>query len=89
MFKKSRIKIVTVIMSVLVLLWIGTLTVIYAASYLEMSEQNRGMLKEHAEHYAPSQPSGMHPPSRSEPNVENRIIRICRHFSFPHFIQLQ
>ena len=70
MFKKSRIKIVTAIMSVLVLLWIGTLTVIYAASYLEMSEQNRGMLKEHAEHYVLAQPSGMPPPSRSEPNVE-------------------
>jgi len=70
MFKKSRRKIVAAIMSVLVLLWIGTLAVIYAASYLEMAEQNRGMLKEHAERYILSQPSDMPPPEGSEPNMK-------------------
>lgn len=68
MFKKSRRKIVAAIMSVLVLLWVGTLVVIYTASYLEMAEQNRGMLKEHAQHYALSQPFGSLPPSGPEPN---------------------
>lgn len=70
MFKKSRRKIVASIMSVLVLLWIGTLAVIYTASYIEMSEQNRGMLKEHAEHYVLSQPSDIRPPKGPEPNME-------------------
>lgn len=69
MFKKSRIKIVVAIMSVLVLLWVGTLAVIYAASYFEMSEQNRGMLKEHAERYVLQQPSDMPPPPKPEPDI--------------------
>lgn len=68
MFKKSRRKIVAAIMSVLVLLWVGTLAVIYAASYFEMSEQNRGMLKEHAERYILQQPSDITPPPKPEPD---------------------
>ncbi len=55
-------------MSVLVLLWVGTLAVIYAASYFEMSEQNRGMLKEHAERYILQQPSDITPPPKPEPD---------------------
>ena len=51
MFKKSRRKIVAAIMSILVLLWVGTLGVIYASSYFEMTKQNRQMLKIHAEMY--------------------------------------
>ena len=38
-------------MSVLVLLWVGTLSVIYASSYIEMSRQNEKLLKAHAEMY--------------------------------------
>ncbi len=70
MFKQSRRKIVAAIMSVLVLLWVGTLAVIYAASYFEMSEQNKGMLQEHAERYVLSQPSVVPPPPRPEPDME-------------------
>lgn len=55
-------------MLVLVLLWVGTLAVIYTASYLEMAEQNRGMLKEHIEHYVLSQPSVTPPPAKPEPD---------------------
>ena len=51
MFKKSRIKIVASIMSILVILWIGMLGAIYASSYIELSKQNRQMLKTHAEMY--------------------------------------
>ena len=51
MFRKSRRKIVAAIMSVLVLLWIGTLGVIYFSSYLEMKQQNTRMLQAHAEMY--------------------------------------
>ena len=63
MFKKSRRKIVASIMSILVLLWVGTLGVIYAFSYLEMSNDNEQMLKTHAQMYALSQPSEMISPS--------------------------
>lgn len=69
MFKKSRRKIVAATMSVLVLLWVGTLAVIYTASYLEMAKQNRGMLKEHAEHYVLSQPSDAPSPIKPKPDM--------------------
>lgn len=51
MFKKSRGKIVATIMTILVLLWAGTLGVIYASSYFEMKKQNEQMLQAHAEMY--------------------------------------
>ena len=38
-------------MSVLILLWAGMLTIIYASSYFEMSAQNQRMLETHAELY--------------------------------------
>lgn len=72
MFKKSRRKIVAAIMSVLALLWMGTLAVIYASSYLEMSEQNRGMLMEHAERYVLPMPSDVPPPAKPESEREPR-----------------
>lgn len=55
MFRKSRRKIVAAIMSILVLLWAGTLGVIYASSYFEMQKQNEQMLRLHAEKYTLSQ----------------------------------
>lgn len=56
MFKKSRIKIVVTIMSILVALWVGTLGIIYASSYYEMSERNDRMLKTQAQMYTLSVP---------------------------------
>lgn len=70
MFKKSQRKIVAAIMSVLVILWVGTLIVIYAFSYFEMAKQNRGMLREHAERYVLSQPLDMPPPAKPEPDMK-------------------
>lgn len=68
MFKNSRRKIVVSIMSILVLLWVGTLGVIYASSYFEMSKQNKQLLKVHAEMYTLTQSfDGMKPPSRPFP----------------------
>ena len=65
MFKKSRAKIVAAIMSILVLLWVGTLGVIYASSYFEMSKQNQEMLQAHAEMYVlPQSFDGKMPPER-------------------------
>ena len=55
MFKDSRRKIVVAIMSVLVVLWVGTLGVIYASSYYEMSKRNENLLRAHAEMYTISQ----------------------------------
>lgn len=72
MFKKSRRKIVAAIMSILVLLWVGTLGVIYASSYFEMSKQNREMLQAHAEMYAlPNALGEMMPPNRPKPDGDH------------------
>ena len=43
MFKRSRRKIVAAIMSILILLWVGTLSVIYISSYLEMKQRKDGV----------------------------------------------
>ena len=51
MFKQSRRKIVAAIMSILVVLWVGTLGIIYASSYFEMKNQNEQMLQTHAQMY--------------------------------------
>ncbi len=66
MFKKSRRKIVAAIMTVLVLLWVGTLGVIYTSSYFEMKNQNEQLLKAHAQMYTLPKPAdGTKPPSKS------------------------
>ena len=59
-------------MSILVLLWVGTLGVIYASSYFEMSRQNRDMLRAHSQMYVLTQ-------SMSEPVLPDR--------PFPNFSQ--
>ena len=81
MFKKSKIKIVAAIMSVLVILWVGTLGVIYGSSYFEVSKRNREMLKEHADMYtlsasdddgADKNDDGNVPPEKPEPTDNGR-----------------
>lgn len=49
-------------MSILVLLWVGTLGVIYLSSYFEMESQNRALLRAHAEMYSLSQSAAARPP---------------------------
>jgi len=71
MFKSSRRKIVAAIMSVLVLLWIGTLAVIYASSYLEMQKQNAQMLQAHAQMYTLSQSINGLPPAKPMPGSDH------------------
>ena len=69
MFKKSRRKIVAAIMSILVLLWVGTLGVIYTSSYFEMKHQNEQMLEAHAQMYSlPNSFAEMMPPKRPRPD---------------------
>lgn len=75
MFRRSRIKIVAAIMSVLMLLFLGTLAVIYASSYYEVSEKNYGMLQRHAEMFvSPMQQEGKEqnqiPPDMKEPSPD-------------------
>lgn len=68
MFKRTRRKIIAAIMSVLVLLWVGTLGVIYASSYFEMKSQNKQMLEVHAEMYTINQPINDFPSFRPRPD---------------------
>ena len=56
-------------MSVLVLLWVGTLGVIYASSYFEMTDQHERMLQTHADMYTLSPAFGeMTPPNKPRPD---------------------
>ena len=72
MFKKSRRKIVAAIMSILVLLWVGTLSIIYASSYFEMKQQNKQMLQAHAQMYTlPQSFEQMMPPGRPMPGGDH------------------
>ncbi len=71
MFKKSRRKIVAAIMSVLVLLWVGTLGVIYTSSYIEMSRRNEMLLTAHAEMYILSGSFTGVPPMLPKPDNGN------------------
>lgn len=52
MFRKSRKKIVAAIMSILACLFLGTLTVIYASSYFEVSASNYEMLERYVGLYS-------------------------------------
>lgn len=51
MFKRSKRKIVAAILSILVLLLAGTLCVIYAASYIDMTAENQEMLQQYVQSY--------------------------------------
>lgn len=69
MFKKSKRRIVVAIMSVLVILWVGTLSIIYTSSYFEMAKQNKKMLQAHAEMYVPTQKfDGLMLPNKPAPD---------------------
>lgn len=51
MFRKSRIKIVALLIAILLLTLLGTIAVIYGVSYREMSQENRSMLELYAREY--------------------------------------
>lgn len=74
MFERSRRRIVAAIMSVLTLLWLGTLLVIYASSYVEVTRTNRELLREHAERFELEMPiEGISPPIKPFPGREPRL----------------
>lgn len=52
MFKQSKIKIVSAIMSLLILVLGGTFGVIYVASYIEVTNENREILDQYVENYS-------------------------------------
>ena len=52
MFKKSRIKIIIYIMSVLVLLLAGTVGIIYISSYMDVYSRSQDMLERYVEKYS-------------------------------------
>ena len=88
MFEKSRRKIVATIMSILVLLWIGTLGIIYGSSYIEMSRRNTQMLMEYAKTYDVSQPMvgiipGLPIPGPEKPGfiTQSPIFRLSTFYS--------
>ena len=63
-------------MSTLVLLWVGTLGIIYASSYFDMKRQNEQMLQAHAQMYTLPQPfDQMMPPNRPMPGFDPEAPR--------------
>lgn len=68
MFKKSRRKIVAAIMSILTVLWIGTLSVIYVSSYFEITSTNLELLEEHSRQFMLNKSFGNLDPMRPFPN---------------------
>lgn len=77
MFNQSKKKIVIAIMSILVLLWCGTLGVIYASSYFEIRKQHRQMLQTHAQMFViPPFAQDLLPPDRSPPDDIQDIKKI-------------
>ena len=67
MFKKSRWKIVAVILSMLILLLFGTFCVIYLASYTEMTNENRQLLEEYVKEYTMLEENNTGEPNRDQP----------------------
>lgn len=66
MFKRTKRKIVGTIMAVLALLYVGTLAIIYASSYLEVSASNHEMLNRYVNMYSLEQQPGKDMPSKRE-----------------------
>lgn len=75
MFKKSRRKIVVSIMTILVVVWVGMLSMIYAFSYIEMTKQNERMLKAHIDMYNLPPAFDMAPYDRPMPDMGEHGFR--------------
>lgn len=74
MFRKSKRKIVAAIMSVLMLLFIGTLAIIYTSSYVEVSESNNEMLARYADMFSLDRQPREEPPLDSVEKVSDDAI---------------
>ncbi len=70
MFKKLRIKIIVAVMSALLILFSGTLGVIYGSSYYEILADNQKMLERYARDYSLTEQSSDNKPSDMELNSD-------------------
>ena len=68
LFKKSRRKIVAAIMSILTVLWIGTLAIIYVSSYMDITARNIEFLQEHTDQFMLDKPVEGFNPMRPIPD---------------------
>ena len=71
MFKKTRKKIVFVIMLILVSVWASILALIYASSYIDMYRTNTRLVERHAEMYVLNREDVLPPFDEIEPDVDN------------------
>ena len=88
MFKRSRRKIVAAILSVLVLLLLGTFGIIYLASYAEMTRENRRLLEQYVESYTLNEEpkteradAGKTPPAPGERPVKPPMLELSTFYS--------
>lgn len=87
MFKKSKRKIVASILSVLVLLLFGTFCIIYLASYVEMTNENRELLKRYVNSYTlpgiqnPGEPGARAEPEPGRPLREPPMLELSTFYS--------
>lgn len=77
MYKKSRLKIIMLTVSALILLWIATLSIIYLTTYQKIATENRAMMelyaKEYEENGAPASDSLDKPGKGPGPINHNRL----------------
>lgn len=67
MFRKTKRKIVAVIMSILVVVWVGTIGFIYISSYIETTSRNEEMMKMQADMYVlPEEQKDLLPPIKED-----------------------
>lgn len=85
MFKKSRKRIVASIMGILIVLWIGTLAIIYTSSYIEMTNRNERMLKMHSEMYTPAPELENEPPQKPGHTNKDRLEKDMPGFKLSTF----
>lgn len=85
MFKRTRIRIVAAIMSVLAAVWVASLGIIYFFSYTEMSHRNREMLEAEADMYSLLRSDGQPPP---DPRPENTSPSFKKDYSKSPAFQL-
>jgi len=69
MFRKLKIKIIATIMSILLTVFVGTLVVIYAASYHDIINEHFNMMETYGEAY---EKGGVHAPAKPNGNHKNR-----------------
>ncbi len=72
MFKRSRIKIVVALMAVLLVLFGGTVSLIYLASFEEVQQKNRNILQRYSTlYFVNGFPTGLHPPDEEDADGES------------------